>query len=359
MSSKLNWGILGAGNIAGQFTRDLVLNNKDDSAKFKHIIAAIGLLDQAKGEKFVLDNGIEGEGNCNIAPKIQLYDAFYTNPDIDVVYIATPHVFHKEQVTKAILAGKNVLCEKPMTVNRKDAADLVALARKHKRYLLEGVWTRFFPAVEALKKLVFEDKAIGEVNRLFVDFAYNGDVATLPVSSRVRDVKLGAGCLLDIGIYSLTWARLLLDQQSGEGHKKFNVVSSLYLDPQDKVDHKAAFIIQYADGLQAICTLSELSDGRQPFGRLEGSEGHIEAFAANPACPKKFEVHFRDEKRKTVTFETKTDYLGFLYEANAVAEDLLAGRLENDLMPHDETLLMMQVMDKIRMDNGLQYPQDE
>ena len=354
---SLNWGILGAGNIAGQFTRDLVKSNLTSSPQWKHRVVSVGSLDAARGAKFIEANGISGKGNDDVVAKVESYDDLYANPDVDVVYVATPHVFHKEQVIKALEAGKHVLCEKPITVSEKDAAELTQLAKEKGKFLMEGVWTRFFPAVQELKKLVFDQQAIGTVNRLFSDFAYNGDGADLPTLSRVRDIKLGAGSLLDIGIYSLTWARLLLDNQVGDKHTPFKVVLSLYLDPEDGVDHKAAFIVQYQNGGQGILSSSELSDGPSPFARLEGSKGHIEIFAKNPAAPEKFIVHYRDG-REPYVWEDKSGFQGFIYEANAVADDIKAGRLESLVMPHAETLLVMKTMDEIRKALGLKYPQD-
>lgn len=354
---KVNWGILGAGNIAGQFTRDLVRNNTDSNRKFVHVVVAIGSLSVEKGRQFAKENGIVGEGNGGVDPKIESYDELYADPNVDVVYVATPHVFHKEQVTKALLAGKNVLCEKPVTVNHKDAAELVELAKKQGKFFMEAVWTRFFPAVAALRKAVFDDEVIGKVNRLFSDFAYNGDVDQLPTLSRVRDINLGAGSLLDIGIYLLTWARLLLDKNVGASHTPFSVVLSMFLDPTDGVDHKAAFILQYQNGAQGILTSLELSDGPLPFARLEGSNGHIEIYAKNPAAPEKYIIHFRDGTSTVCDFSSA--YSGFIHEANAVAEDIQLGRTESSVVPHAETLLVMKTMDSIRQSAGLVYPQDK
>ncbi|RLV93627.1 putative D-xylose 1-dehydrogenase [Spathaspora sp. JA1] len=356
MSITLRWGILGAGNISSQFVHDLLLNNERDT-DFHHIVGSIGCSNKQKGLDFISENNIKSRNNYDVVPEVQSYQDLYDNPNIDIVYIGTPHTCHKEQAIGCLNGNKHVLCEKPMTVNKKEAEELFALAKSKKKFFMEAVWTRFFPAIKALKKMVYEENVIGEVHRMFADFSYCADVSNLPTSSRVRDRKLAAGALLDIGIYPLTYSRILLDDKVGEEHTKFEVKSFMTLDPVDKVDHLSSIIIKYENGKHAILTTSELVNGPKAYIRLEGSEGYLEMYSDNPARPKHFKTFYKDG-RGNIVYKDESGYNGFIYEANAIAEDIKNARLENSTMPHAETLLVMGVMDQIRKENGLVYDQD-
>jgi len=358
MAININWGILGAGNISSQFVHDLCLSNEKGDNEVKHIVRSIGSSSKTKGQAFIESNCINSMNNEGVIPNVQTYDEFFANDQIDVVYVGTPHPLHKDQVIQALENDKHVLCEKPFTINSADANEVIQLAKKKKRYLMEAVWTRFFPSITLLKKYIFEDKLLGKINRLFVDFAYDADIENLPVTSRLRDIKLGGGSLLDIGIYSITYARILLDNKVGTEAAEFRTKSFLTLDPVDKVDYTSSILMKYADGKQGILTCSNYTDGKEPFLRLEGSKGTLEIWATNPACPKKFRITFKD-KSNPIEYEDNSGYNGFIYEADAVAKDIVLGNLENDTMPLSETLLVMKIMDGVREENGLEYAEDK
>lgn len=355
--STINWGILGAGNISSQFVHDLAVNNSDANSEIKHIVQSIGSSSEAKGSQFVAQN-ITPEQNHGVKAVSQSYDEFFANPLVDVVYIGTPHTVHKEQVIRALENDKHVLVEKPMTVNAKDARELFDLAKAKGKFLMEAVWTRFFPSVQLIRKYIFEDKVLGDVHKLNADFSMDMGISSLPTSSRARDINLGAGATLDIGIYSVTYGRILLDDKIGKQATKFQTKSFLTIDLTDKVDHISTIIIQYENGKQGILTSSNLTNGPTSFVRLEGTKGCLEMWSDNPARPKNFKITFFDESKPAIVFEEKNDYNGFIYEANAVAKDIAAGKLESDVVPPAESLLVMDIMDKARFENGLKYPQD-
>lgn len=356
MQKTLNWAILGAGNISAQFVHDLVLNNSRGT-EYLHIIQVIGCSSESKGKDFITANAIKPENNGGVTPVVQTYDELYTNPDIDVVYIGTPHTFHKQQAINCLQGGKHVLCEKPITVNAKDAKEIFKVAQEHGKFCMEAVWTRFFPAIKELRHKVYDEKVIGEIHRLFADLSYNVDVESLPITSRVRDKKLAAGSLLDIGIYPLTYSRILLDDKVGNDHTKFVHKSFLTIDQEDKVDHLCSIMVKYENGKHAILTSSELVDGPKAYVRLEGTNGWVEMYSDNPARAKHFKI-FNKEGTLIHEFRDESGYNGFIYEANAVADDINEGKLQNSVMPHAETLLVMGVMDEIRNQNGLIYEQD-
>ncbi|CUM48106.1 uncharacterized protein AC631_03553 [Debaryomyces fabryi] len=358
MAININWGILGAGNISSQFVHDLCLSNEKGDNEVKHIVRSIGTSSKTKGQAFIDSNCIKSNNNEGIIPDLQTYDEFFTNDQIDVVYVGTPHPLHKHQVIQALENNKHVLCEKPFTINSADANEIIQLAKKKNRFLMEAVWTRFFPSITLLKKYIFEDKLLGKINRLFVDFAYDADIENLPVTSRLRDIKLGGGSLLDIGIYSITYARILLDDKVGIQATEFDTKSFLTLDPIDKVDYTSSILMKYVDGKQGILTCSNYTDGQEPFLRLEGSKGTLEMWATNPARPKKFRITFKDSS-DPIEYEDNSAFNGFIHEADAVARNIILGKLENDTMPLSETLLVMKIMDTVRAENGLEYPEDK
>ena len=277
---------------------------------------------------------------------------------MDIIYIGTPHPLHKEQVTKGLNHGKHILCEKPFTLNAKDAQELINLAKEKNLYLLEGVWTRFFPSIAKLKELIFEKKALGDINRLVMDFSFDADLANLPETSRIRSNELGGGALLDIGVYNLTYTRILLDNKLGKNATKFDLKSFQTIDPKDKVDFTSSMLVKYENGKQAVLTCSNHVPRPEPYLRLDGTKGYLEMFSENPACPKKFKVTFKDGN-DPIEYEDTSGYKGFIYEANACFEDITNGRIESDVMPHDETMLVMNIMDDIRKESGLRYAPDD
>jgi predicted dehydrogenase len=143
------------------------------------------------------------------------YDEVYAGPERDVVYIGTPHAFHRKNCLDAIAAGKNVLCEKAFTLNAKDAEEVVAAAEAKGAILMEALWTRFTPLMQTLQKVLREGKVIGNVHRTFCDFSLDLDIPSLSAESRYKVPALGAGSLLDTGIYSLTWGSVSLDPGKG------------------------------------------------------------------------------------------------------------------------------------------------
>ncbi|KAK6197043.1 bacterial [Scheffersomyces amazonensis] len=358
MAIKLNWGILGAGNISGQFVHDLLLNNTLKESGIEHVVVSIGSSSKAKAKVFAEENKITLENNLGVTPVFESYDELYANPNVNAVYIGTPHPYHKEQVEASLKGGKHVICEKPFTINSKEAQELFDLAKKKNLFLMEAVWTRFFPSIKLLRKYLYEDKVIGDIHRLKCDFSFKVDFETTPTTHRLRDIKLGGGAILDVGIYVITYARILLDDKVGKNHTPFEVKSLVTLDPVDGVDYNTNLLFKYNNGKQAVLSCGFYVDGPQPFIRLEGTKGYANLSSPNPACPKQWKITFADGS-KPIEYEDKSGYNGFIYEANAMAEDIAAGRIENAILPWDETLLTMGIMDDVRKEAGLVYPQEK
>lgn len=188
------------------------------------------------------------------------------------------------------------------------------------------------------------------------------DFDSLPKTSRLKDPALGAGALLDIGIYPLTYAFLIYgDGKFGAAHPKAEVTSSLVI--KDGVDENGVVVLHYNKGIdtEAIAiTMSSLHNRNPPeFGRIEGTKGTIILYTdKGPSCPTGFRVVNTSGETKDLAFPHPAGITGFIYEADAVALDIAAGRKENTVMPLDETIRVMRLMDEVRKQCGLVYPQD-
>ncbi len=187
----IGWGILGASNISNSFASDLPLSRGSR-------LVAIGARDLSRAEAFGMKVGAERAYGS--------YEQLVTDPDVDVVYIGTTHDSHAALTRLALEAGKSVLCEKPFTVSAAEAEPLVELARDHGLFLMEAMWTRFIPAIRRVVELVAEG-AVGEVKHVHATF---GNHVPYDITSRLFDPARAGGALLDLGVYPLTFARLIL-----------------------------------------------------------------------------------------------------------------------------------------------------
>lgn len=337
--------------MSGKFAGDLEID-RTSYAKASHQIVAIGSSSVAKAEQFIAQHLTKNK------PKAYgTYAELYADPNVDIVYIGTPHPYHKEAALAAIDAGKHVLCEKPMTLNRKDTLEIVEAAQKKKVFLMEAVWTRFFPIVETFKDLVHKQKIVGDVHRTFVDFAIK-DFDELPSSHRLKNVNLGGGALLDIGIYAITWAKLGHDVNVGKKSLKTSVVSNQVF--VDGVDATTSAIITFPETRsQSIISCSFWGNLSREIIRVEGKLGKVTVYGKYASCPTKIIVNFDDPAKEDVVIEPHKDGFGYHYEADAVAVDISKGKLEDDLMPLDESLWMFEIMDGIRKESGFLYPQEK
>jgi dihydrodiol dehydrogenase / D-xylose 1-dehydrogenase (NADP) len=190
-----------------------------------------------------------------------------------------------------------------------------------------------------------------------VDFGLDMPLDMQPPGSRIADVKLGAGALLDIGIYPLTWAAMILSSAPENGAEEPDVTSSLTLDLKTGADSICSIILSYHKlSAQAICTASYNCKSPSEFARIEGTEGTI--IIEGPAASKPLALIVRQKGKDEERIEFPVRGWGFFYEADAVAKDIRAGRKQNPIMPWSETVRMMRLMDGVRKTAGLTYPQD-
>ena len=325
---KFRWGILGTGAIAKQFVQGL------RSLPEAHVFA-VGSRSEASAAKFA--------DRRNIPRRHASYEDLASDPDVDVVYIATPHPFHAQNATLCLQAGKAVLCEKPFCVNAAEAERVVELAREKRLFTMEGMWTRFFPLMEEVRRLVSEG-AIGEVRMLNVDFGFRAD---LDPASRLFDQRLGGGALLDVGVYCVSFASMVLGRPSG-------FVGLAHLG-ETGVDEQASVILEHEGGRLANLSIGIRTTTPQE-ATIMGSEGHVRIHTPWWR-PTSMTISRPDTEDETV--EAPASGNGFNYEAAEVMRCLEAGKTESDVMPLHETVSVMRTMDGIRAAWGLRYPGEE
>jgi predicted dehydrogenase len=324
---KIRWGILGTGRIARTFARGLAL--LPDA-----VLVAVGSRSQATADAF---------GDTFDVPRRHAsYVALAGDPDVDVVYVATPHSLHRDNSRLCLQAGKAVLCEKPFAINAGEAQDVIALARKNGCFLMEAMWTRFLPVLEKVRHLL-GDSAIGEVRMLIADFGFD---APFDPQSRLFDPHLGGGALLDVGVYLVSLASMLFGPPT-------RITGMAHLG-QTGVDEQAAVTLGYEGGQLAVLATAIRTRTPQE-ALLAGTEGHIRIHSQwwHPTTLT-LSIHGQEDDVMHLPFEGN----GYSYEATEVMDCLRAGKLESDLMPLDETLAIMRTMDHIRAQWGLRYPME-
>jgi Predicted dehydrogenases and related proteins len=321
----IKWGILGAGWIASQFARDLA---HAENAEF----TAVGSRSLDKAEDFA--------GKFGAKRAYGSYEELVNDAEVDIIYVATPHPSHRENVLQCLRAGKAVLCEKPFTVNAKEAEEIVQFAREKQIFLMEAMWTRFLPVIRKVREWIAEGR-IGEVRLLKADFGFR---TGFNPQGRLFDPALAGGALLDVGIYPLSFASMLF------GSNPKQVLTTAQLG-ETGVDEECSILLSYDAGQTAMLNAAiRLNSGSDAY--IIGTEGSIRIpsfFNAKSAT-----LVAADGSEETFSDDRTT--LGYVYEAEAAGQYLREGKLESDVIPLDETLQLMQVMDGIRQQWGLRYP---
>lgn len=324
---KINWGIVGLGRIAGKFVQDLRLV---EGAQL-HAVASRSL---EKAEKF----GTHYGANHFYGSYEDLLDC----PDLDVVYISTPHVFHCENAMMFLKKGIGVMVEKPAGMNLTEVKKMVACAKKHNTFLMEAMWTRFFPLIQRVIDLS-KDGELGELKTLRADFGFH---QKYDPANRVQDKKLGGGGILDIGIYPVFLSLLLFG-------KPKSIFAKSRIGKSD-VDDTTHIFLEFENDRagELFCSIRELTEVE---AILYGSEGKLKLHSQFHH-PKKIS-YGKYYESETLEFH---DYPGFGYqfEIEAVCKDLIAGRVENELMTHQLSIDLIEILDKIRKVAGVSYEQD-
>lgn len=327
MSGKIRWGILGPGGIAHKFASALKAIPDTE-------ITAVGSRDLQRADAFA--------DTFDIPHRHGSYVELANNPEVDVVYVATPHPFHKACAMLCLEAGKAVLCEKPFTVDAEQAEALIACAREHKRFLMEAMWTRFIPVMVKVREWL-ADGAIGEPCMLTADFGNQVELSTENLEGRLFAPKLAGGALLDIGVYTVSLASMVFGTPTE--------ITSLAHIGETGVDERAAILLGYDAG--QIASLScAITTRTSQDARIFGTTGAIHIPNFSRATSATLEVLGKEPLQIEIPF---TDN-GFEYQVLEVINCLRAGKLESDAMPLDESLSIIKTMDVARAQWGLEYP---
>ena len=312
----LRWGLLGTGLIADLFATDLA---RGDSGR----VVAIGSRSQESADRFA--------GRFDIPNRHASYEALVADPDVDVVYVATPHPMHHANALLALEAGKPVLVEKAFTMNAAEARDLVETARSRGLFLMEAMWTRFLPHIAEIRRLLAQG-ALGEIVTVSAD---HGQWFAKDAAFRLFAPELGGGALLDLGVYPVSFASMVL----GPPDRILALIDPAFTG----VDGQTSMLFGYAGGAQAVltCTLSAKSPTR---ASIVGTEARIE-IDGDFYAPNSFTLISRHGERRR--FEEAHVGRGIRHEADEVARCLRAGLLESPLMPLDESISIMETMDAV------------
>ncbi len=326
MTDSIRWGLIGLGSISRKFATGL--GYLPDAEVY-----AVASRSADKADAF----GAEfGASKCYGS-----YEALANDPDVDVVYIGTPHTYHLSNTLLCLKAGKHALCEKPFAVNRAQAQEMVDCARANKRFLMDAFWTRFFPGMVKLRELLADD-VIGDVMLLQVDFGFR--MGQILPEHRLFNPELGGGALLDVGVYCVQLASMVFGKQPSEILSQGTLGST-------GVDELSATIFKYSDyELATIATAIRLNTPQE--ARIIGSKGVIAL--SEWWRPSEMTVAVSGQEPETLKFQNEGN--GFNYEAAAVGNCIRSGLIECDVMPLDETLAIMDTMDRIRAVWGLRYP---
>lgn len=324
-----NWGIIGLGKIARQFADDLRLL---PNARL-HAVASTS---KERADAFAAEFGA--------SHAFGRYEDIVHCPDLDVVYIATPHPFHCENTLLCLENGLPVLCEKPFAMHAGEARRMIAAARRNRVFLMEALWTRFIPAIEETFKLVEQ----GEIGRLHTIRADLGFKMPFDLNSRVYNKNLGAGALLDLGIFPA----LLALSFFGKPEPEFIGAAATFTTTD--VDESCAFTFQYPEGRLAIGHAT-IAANTSLGAHLYGTEGTI---FLHPRWhhTQKLTISKYDGRQESFR-DLEIPYLGrgYLYEAAHVMQCLENELLESETVPLEFSLDLMETLDSIREKIGLEY----
>jgi predicted dehydrogenase len=267
------------------------------------------------------------------------YEAMMDDPDVDLVYIATPHPMHRDNSVMCIERGKPVLCEKPFTVNAAQAREVVDLARERGVFVAEAIWTRYMPLSQTIRDLA-HGGAIGTPRMISANLGYPN-----AHKERLWNPWLAGGALLDVGVYPINFAAMIF-----EGDVR-SVTSSL-TRLESGVDAQNAMTLTF-DGMRMAVLSSSVIARTDRQGVISGDAGHL--IVENINNPESVTVVDADY-REVARYDRPTQITGFEYQVTAAGEAIRAGRIETPFMPHAETIRVMELMDTVRGQWGLRYP---
>lgn len=325
-ATSLQWGIIGLGNIAHHFCKDLQLVANTS-------ISAVASRSTDKAKNFAAQYGV--------AKYYGDYSELLIDSNVDIVYIATPHHSHAEWSIEAMNAGKHVLCEKPLAVNQSEVKAMIKAAQRNKVFLMEALWSRFNPSVSACINMAKSEYYIGRVNRLYADFNFHREATD---DHRLFNMDLAGGALLDVGIYPAFLA-----------YSIFGVPDRILASARfhrTGTDLQTSAIFQYKNATANIsCGFDSQSDMQ---AKIYGTKGQI---LIEPRWHEAQSYTLQhDLSGRTVNIKHPTIGKGFTYEIEECVRCIAEGKLESKKWSWQNSLELVQILDEIRRQIGLKYP---
>lgn len=328
-TKTIRWGILGCGKIAIKFASDLRLTEGA-------VLAAVGARDADRASAFAATYGA--------GKAFDSYEALVACADVDAIYIATPHGLHHEHALLCIRHGKAVLCEKALALNTRQVREMIDAAKAKQVFLMEAFWTKFLPQYRKVLEII-RDGTIGEIRMIQADFGF---CAPQPPAQRLYDPFLGGGALLDIGIYPVFLAVSLLGRP---------VDIQAIMDPYDTgVDKQIAMNMRFDSG--ALAVLSASFAVETPVEAvIMGTRGYVRMKNRfhNATC--ELELALGKDKPQPIPVE-REDGFGYQFEARHVSQCLRDGLTESPVMRFNDSLLLIETLDRVRERCGIRYAAD-
>jgi predicted dehydrogenase len=321
--SSLRWGFLSAGGIATAVAGDFRVAGIT--------IQAVGARDLAKANEFA--------DKFEIPNRHQGYDALVNDPEVDAIYVSTLHPWHHQHALLALKAGKHLLLEKPFTINAREAQEIKELAATKKLFVLEAMWTRFLPSMDAIFEVI-NSGILGEIKLVIADHSQY-----LPHVPRMRELELGGGALLDLGIYPISFAVRVLGLP-----KQVTAKATL---TGNKVDETTSMIFEYESGAQAALTTCMTAAG-PVSATVVGTYGRIE-IAHTFYAQTSFKV-YNQGGEVIQEYNEKIKGVGRQYQALHLEKCVAEGLLESPVLSVTESVEIMKIMDGVRAQIGVRYP---
>lgn len=315
---KIKWGIIGLGNIANKFAQTVIAM---DSVELK----AVASRSREKSEAFgkLYDVPVH---NCYGS-----YEEMVKYENIDVVYIAVPHVFHKEISILCLKNGKGVLCEKPATINESEIREVIQVANENKMFFMEAMKTRFLPINQKVKEIINQG-ILGDIRLLQADFGFR---AAVNPKDRLFNKDLGGGALLDVGIYTISYSSFIF------GNYPKDIKSNLYIG-ETGVDECVSINLEYEEGKQAeLYAAINLNTVRD--ANIIGTKGRIRVPKFSNADTAYILIDDKEEK-----IEMPFEINGFEYQIREVSKCINEGKLQSEIMSWKDSIEIMNIMDRVK-----------
>lgn len=323
----IRWGIVGTGNIAKIFARDLPLATNAE-------LVAVGSRSQETADAF---------GDMfNVPRRYDSYEGIINAPDVDVVYVATPHPVHHDITIQLLNAGKNVLCEKPMAMNVAETREMIEAARESGKFLMEAIWTRFRPAMVKVREFL-EEGALGDIQYLTVNMGWNNP---FDADFRLYNKELGGSALLDAGMYAVQMVQMVLG-------KPETTVSVATLG-ETGVDENCMITTSHAGGALANAGITVRANSRN-LCMIAGTRGSI-LMDHDWHRPSTFTL-YRDGAEPEF-FDCSHEGIGYQFEMDEVEKCLREGLQEHPVMSWSDSLDIAQVMQDALRSWGVTFPYD-